>query len=233
MEVDSIACGGTTPDFCSDLLGTAYGQDVSNDIWERASMPVTHSTWTLGDPDPGEAFAGPQEVNLLGLQLASPAGTWPSAWNSAGLTWVDHDGDGPLGVTSTMRLTGNSPSCGLPYGPLPVPSDPFGPGVKQLHLGSRTLARLNGKMISCNTMGGPLAGPDNGKPKLDGRVRGCVKATANSAPCVQSEWASLDTSGGGATQSIVDASFTMVRVPSNTTCAQVRAMTFPVVPPSP
>ncbi len=225
VNVEITECGGTQPDLCSPFFEEAYTSTIPDSVWGSATMPVATVNFTLNDPDPGDPFVTPSEVSLLGLDLTSPAGTWPAAWNSAGLTWRDHDNDGAPGFTSLAPVGGMSATCGYPYAGVPIPSNPTGARATRVYTGSRTISNLDGTLVDCNTITGQAEGPDAGSPLAQGRVRGC--AYANGTACSTAEFESLDAEASTGGQRVLDSRFTMVRVPDNVTCAQVRALSFP------
>jgi hypothetical protein len=228
MQIDSIPCGGTSPDLCSPFLQEAYAQIIPDTIWDGSAIPVTSTPMTLTDPDPGDPFNGPSEVDFIGLSLATPNGAWPATWDAAGITWLDPDSDGQPGLTSIARGSGTSAACGFPYAFLPDQSNSNGPRIERVFSGSRGTGKFTGTIKDCNTITGNVGGPDNGFAKLEGRVRGC--RYANGQACTASTVNSLDSSASTSNLHIQSSTFVMVRVPSTTTCAQVRAMTFPPQP---
>jgi hypothetical protein len=227
LAVDTIPCGGTTPDLCSPLFNQAYQQSIPNSIWQGPNMPVFHSTVTLGSTHPLDPFVGAAEVSLLGLDLAQPAGSWPASPTDPRITWVDHDNDGLLAVTSFVRNTGTSAACGGdPYAYVPNPTG-SGMAIRTAYVGSRGLATYSGTLLDCNTIDGTLTGPGaGGMPQLNGHVRGCL--LADNSACPANVVTALDNQAQTASQRTVGTRFTMVRVGSSTiTCTTVRAMTFP------
>jgi hypothetical protein len=219
-------CGATQPDLCSSFYDQAFTQTVADSAWDHPNMPRATVSFTINDPDPGEAYVLPTERSFMGLTLANPTGTFPTAWNSAGLTWQDPDGDMQPGLTSSSVIGGESNACDLPYGGLPIPSDPFGPRILRAYTGSRTTSNLNGRIVDCDTFSGSVDGPGpNGQLLAQGRVRGCVHEDGN---CTTSQFQSLDEESNNTSGTrVVDARFTMVRVADNITCTQVRNFNFP------
>jgi hypothetical protein len=224
VSVETIACGGTSPDVCSPLFMQAYGQVIPDNVWGLPSMPVDSYDVTLaGAPDPGDPFVGPTVGSLLGLGLTNPTGPWPVSRTDPAITWLDHDVDGQPGVTSLMISGGTSAACNFPYGNLPIPAT--GAYASRVYTGTRSLGNVDGTIDDCNTLSGVVAGPANGLPVLNGHVVGCLKD--NSEPCTDAETQSLDEGGNSAGQRILRTSFVMVRASDTITCAQVRAMNFP------
>jgi hypothetical protein len=245
VQVDSVPCGGTAPDLCSPYYKQSFADAIPTSIWQGANIPFGSVTTTITDPDPGEAFVTPTEAGILGVTLGDPLGTWPNAWNAAGLTWAgptststppDQDGDGQYGITSYFNNTGTSSVCSQPYADLPDPNSPLsGPRIDRVYTGSRVLGGYNGTIVAkpaasdglpCDVMTGTLTGPTNGFPEIDGRVRGCH--LDNGTACSDTTWQDLDAQGNTAPQTITATHFSMVRVAdSGITCAAVRAMSFP------
>ncbi len=224
MDVEQVACGGTSPDFCSPLFSQAYAQGTPDTIWELSTMPVDLFEFNLpSSTAPGAPFVGPVEASVLGLRLPEKTSPWPASYTDPSITWLDHDGDGQPGVTSVMTLTGSSSACNLPYAGLPIPAT--GATATQVYTGSRSLGGINGTIVDCNTLRGALTGPGGGQPVLQGHVVGCRKT--NGQLCTAAETESLDAGGNGAATQITAGRFTMVRVPDDITCAEVRAFDFP------
>lgn len=166
---------------------------------------------------------GPDEAALFGVILADPLGPWPTSHTDPALSWVDHDGDGNIGVTSYLVLEGDSAVCEMPYAGLPIPET--GDRAAEVYLASRSIARLQGEIESCDLVRGSMAGPDDGRPLLQGRVAGCTRTDGGA--CTDAEVDSLDLEAGNAAQRILDSRFTIVRVSDDITCDEVRNMAFP------
>lgn len=226
LNVDTIPCGATSPDICSPLLMQAFSQTLPDSIWQGPNMPVAHSTMALSDPDPGEAFVGPTQALLGGIDLTSPLAAWPPAYNSPGIIgFPDHDSDTVAGMTQFLKNTGTSASCGFPYANLPVTIDMvFGSRVDRVYVGSRQLSNYDGTIASCDRIEGTVRGPSNGMPQVNGHVRGCHMD--NGTPCTQATFELMDSQGQGVGQRIVGSHFTMKRVQAGITCASVRSMSF-------
>jgi hypothetical protein len=246
VQVDTVPCGGEAPDLCSPFFNQAFTQTFPTSIWQGANMPFSTVNTTITDPDPGEAFVTPNEANVFGMLLADPMGTFPAAWNSAGLTWLgptptytapDQDSDGFPGVTSVITTTGTSSVCGGdPYAGLPDPNNAFGARIDRVYQGSRLIGGYSGTIRStpaaqfgdpCDVITGNLTGPAPGNlPSAAGRVRGCRHV--GGAACGTATWQALDAQASDTTQSATAGRFSMVRVSNAAiTCATVRGMAFP------
>ena len=123
---------------------------------------------------------------------------------------------------SFMVSTGRSTLCTFNYADLPIPSS--GLRAHETYTGSRSIANLNGKVVSCDVIQGTLGGPSGGQPSLEGHVIGCARPDG---PCTADEAASLDGNGNDAPQRVTGGRFTMVRVSDSITCAQMPSVTFP------
>lgn len=229
LSIDSIPCGGTSPDLCSTIFEESYGQEIPDSIWQSPTMPVVNQTMTLYDADPTEPFVTPLAAILLGISVPSPTGEWPPAWNSPGVSFPDHDGDTKLGITSYVKTTGQSPSCGYDYHGLPnvvsYVNDNQQYDIVQVYLGSRSLGWYDGELVDCGRITGTVAGPNNGMPQVHGRIRGCYTAIP-ARECTQEEFESLDETSGESAQHIIATSFTMIRVADGITCDEVRELDF-------
>jgi hypothetical protein len=223
IRTEAQACGDTAQDLCSPVLGIAVTQHIPDAVYDLPGVPRTSSTTTLSKaPVAGDAYAGALEAALLGLELPTPTAAWPATYNDPAITWRDHDGDGQPGVTAIIPTTGRSARCQLNYGALPIPSS--GNSAQRVYAGSRALARLAGTIIDCDTIRGDYKGPTTDVPQLNGHVTGCLRTDGNA--CTPEETASIDQGVSGA-QRVVHTRFTMVRVDDNTSCADVRAISFP------
>jgi hypothetical protein len=224
VSMDVAGCGDRSPDICSQLLGQAYAQTIPDSIWQLSSMPHSISTVTLtSGTDAGAPFVGQLETGLFGLTLTDPSGPWPSAYNDPAITWTDPDADGSPGVTSFMTTTGTSTTCNLPYSPLPIPSS--GNLATRVYTGNRQIAKLDASLVDCDTIQGTYKGPGGAAaPQVDAHIAGCMKDDGSA--CTAAETESLD-SGASSVQHVLGIRVTMVRVPSTTSCQQVRGMQFP------
>jgi hypothetical protein len=127
-----------------------------------------------------------------------------------------------------VRNTGTSPVCHFPYANLPDQSNTNGPRLDRVYTGSRATGSYTGTITDCNTIKGNVTGPANGRAKVEGRVSGCRYSTG--AQCNAASVNQLDSQANNNPVRILGSTFVMVRVPATSTCAQVRAMTFPPQP---
>jgi hypothetical protein len=248
IVVEITPCGGTSSDLCSPYYDAAYGQYVPDATWEADEMPTFSSVMDVPDPDPDDDFVGPLEVAMTGLELDDAFGDWPQSQDDEDFTWVDHDGDDgdyasapnltpkPLGVTTIIRTTGNSTDCdNKAYKGLPIP--PLGANLASVIMtGDRSVASLEGVIVSCDVMGGKLGGPDTCRgedndddvPCFDGRLRNCVRTTG--AACSGGEIDAFDDTLNEPGTRVLASRFVMERVDDDVTCADVRGHTFPPIP---
>ena len=224
IRTETQACGEDWPQLCSQLLSLAFTQEVPVSAYSRSGMPRTTSTFELDGPAViGSSVTSALERRILGLSLGDPAMTWPSSYDDAAITWLDHDGDGHPGITGIVPQSGSSSRCGFPYSPLPIPAT-F-ELVQSLYQGTRLQTQLDGRIVDCDTIEGDVRGPRGGPPVLDVHVIGCDKIEGG-GECTPQEIVSLDETVVNI-QDIVAARFVAVRVPDNTTCEQLRARQFP------
>jgi hypothetical protein len=224
LAIEVQACGETTPELCSSILGQAITQRVPPATYALASMPRFASTLTLAEPAAaGGRFLSALESYSIGLELSPADRAWPTAHDDPAITWRDQDADGQPGVTALIPLEGQSSRCSLPFGGLPILSSlEF---ASRVYMGTRSLASLDGTIVDCDLIRGTLLGAGGGLPRLEGHVAGCLKADGQ--PCSAEETESLDESVAGAERRVIAARFTLVRVAEASSCEQVRALDFP------
>ncbi|MDH5676530.1 MAG: hypothetical protein OEZ06_30705 [Myxococcales bacterium] len=103
--------------------------------------------------------------------------------------------------------------------------------VKRFHAASRIISELDGNFDSCDLITGDVIGPDNGKILSEGRFAGCVRCSSGEgANCrnTSCEDALIDFyDEQPQTQQVNGSSFVIKRVPIDTTCEEVRSMSFP------
>jgi hypothetical protein len=270
LTLEVIACGTTSLDACglgaAPVLGAeAYSQFLPSEIWNTPSMPVLRTSLSLPNALPGSPFETAEEAALQGITLSDPKGAWPSSYTQVvgtpdyagtavnGATFIDHDDDTYVGLTSYAVPPGgvsadgvapdpiwnfgaNSAACPrlndgprTPYAYWPAPPQGLSltpVRVKRFYTASRVISALKGKLDSCDQLSGEVVGPDGGKARVDARVGGCVRSNGSGeAACPSNVIAFLD--GGAQNQQIVSATFKVKRLSDpNATCAAVRAVDF-------
>jgi hypothetical protein len=170
-----------------------------------------------------------------------------------GATWLDQDNDAKIGLTSYAVPPGGIKADGVPpdpvkdFGPL-SPSCPRQGGthtpyaywpapvgfslalparIQRFYAATRVISAFNGTINSCDDISGSITGPDNGKPQLDGRTGGCLRATSSGeADCSATAIDFVDTAPPNNGQEIVNASFRTKRVATPVTCAMVRELSY-------
>jgi hypothetical protein len=127
LTVQTIPCGGTTPDVCDTYFGVAHAQYQPNQVWGKAGIDAGFPTVTapLKGAVPGGTLQEPQSTALMGISLADPNGVWPPCRECVGVAagsqctcpaigttpayvytvvnaaqWLDADGDLKTGVTT-------------------------------------------------------------------------------------------------------------------------------------
>ena len=109
-------------------------------------------------------------------------------------------------------------------------------------LALRSLHRLNGRVVNCDTIGGPME-----TSATEARLHSCrmapntnlaVNCTTNKdsngqdlVPCVAADETDLDNRIDDVTFNVTGSKFVMVRAAANATCPTVRSTTFPVIAP--
>jgi hypothetical protein len=259
LTSETTECGATTPDLCgtTPFATEAFAQYVPNHVWGRVSMPVGMQEIQLPNAYAGQPFVTPNKAVVLGMSLTNPELTGASGWPAGdqnvgagpnqtnGAIWVDHDGDGPLGMTS-LNVTGavsdddagmddppinyaaTSPACGGDaYSAWPGIDSPFAlRRVTRFYTATRLISRFDGAFDSCDRIDGAVRGPANGNTIIhsDLRFYGCVDDSPDST-CSQAMIDFYDDTPQS--QQITGSTFVMLRVADNTTCDQVRVMAFP------
>lgn len=270
LQLELQACGDSELDFCGIgiapvLAAEAYAQFMSVHIWDLPSMPRVHARVNLPKALPGAPFET-EIINLMrGISLRDPAGAWPTSYRDIsgapdfdgtavnGATWLDHDADDVIGVSTYIVPPGGIPVDGkvpdparsygalspicprnggphTPYAYWPAPT--FGDStppirVTRMYTASRITSAYKGKMISCDEYSGNIVGPDNGRIKLEARIGGCVRTTGSSETACASP--SIDFIDQAAqNHNVVSATFLIKRLPRTATpsCALVRNFDF-------
>ena len=191
--------------------------------------PVELVTTVTGNPaDPvGGTFDTEAKPFMFGVDELGPEDAWPDVAAMQGLM-VDHDWDTHPGLTG-VPFTGAVP--GEPEGTMftepRLGIEPQPARASALFLGIRTRAALRGTLVTCDRLEGHVI-PES--LQIESRNVGCTVLGTN-APCSPEQVSFIDSNlpvfqpnGGAHAPSVVVG----LRVPSNTTCAEVRAMDFGV-----
>ena len=249
-------CGGTYPDAFNPFLNEVYGAYVPNSTSDNMGVLSTFSH-SLPNAVPNSAFSTPMRGALLGVQLPDPngLGPWPtrnqitSICGAPGATkpcWSNDDNDNFPAFTSWSRPPTQTSSVygGRNYSYAPsAPQVVITKRVACQSLAIRTLHRLNGKVVNCDTIGGPMeASPSEShlhSCRMAPNHQNEVDCTTNKdkvtgqdlVPCLAADEADLDARIDDVVFTVTGAKFVMVRVPANTTCPTVRSTNFPVIAP--
>jgi hypothetical protein len=197
------------------------------------------------------ALMGISLTDPFGAWPAKTTNVGAGSSQTNGALWVDADNDGKsavnfyavppngvstgtspyfppenFGATSTACPRSSS-GARLPYNYLPVNSGGI-QRVKRFSNAGRVISGMSGTLSSCDLITGNIVGPNNGPEQLDGLVANCVLVSgmgeaACSTPFVDNNF---NVAAQG-THTLNSVTFIMKRVAQNTTCDQVRAMTFP------
>jgi hypothetical protein len=128
LSIDTIPCGGTTPDLCDTVLDVAHAQYQPNQIWGEAKLSAGFPTVTtnIENTVPGGSFAESSSATLMGIVLDDPFGEWPPCRQCVGVdagvdcvcpgqpphevtnqaAWFDADDDTRDGVTTVYVPAG-------------------------------------------------------------------------------------------------------------------------------
>jgi hypothetical protein len=210
-------CGVSIPDYQSQAAfgGEKYGVRFPDATFEGGALPSIDITGTLSGLTPGSTFQAEPAAAILGATMASPAtDPWPA--NGAQLQGLDAEGDGKIGI-SVDTATG----AGYKNPPL----DAFlSARANKVYTAFRQVITTQGTVTSCNRVDGSgTVAVINNKPAIDQHVLGCQRE--NGTDCSASEYKLLD-SAAPVYKPTGDAVVTMVRIPAEATCADVRAIDF-------
>jgi hypothetical protein len=179
-------------------------------IWEATSMPEFPTTGSVTGFDPDDAISMNPVAMAVGLKMADPLnGSLPD--DAGDIGGADHDGDGKTGITAV-------PLSDEPYKLPPLDLlgalDPDGDRGDRLYTALRSIIALSGTRDTCDSVSGTAT-----VTALDNRVIGC--RVKDNGSCSQPQYNFVDENKvvfvpGSAT-------FEMVRMNENATCADVRA----------
>lgn len=210
------ACSTETPDFSSSTVGERYAVRFPEELWDGPDMPEWELPIQTDCNEAGCALKTETLHAVLGVDLQTPEGTWPTTWRDPRLQYRDHDGDGQPGLTVNALNVG-----GYTYPPVVLI-----PTVRavQLMLAIRVTTAFDGTIASCDRFEGN--GPGTA---VETRAASCRQDDGN--PC-----GTIDTPFSTSAGTFLDenlpkwvvkqAKWTVVRLKDDATCADVRSAAF-------
>jgi hypothetical protein len=216
VNADTVPCSIYLPDLQSDFFGgySKFGIRFPDSLFDAGA--VQHTKFVLfGEVSPtGYNYHTDPFAILLGIRIDSPTTTpWPAVGSQH---IVDDDLDGKMGIT-VVPAPGNGYS--LP------PTDLSGGRADLIYIAERTVSFLAGSITACDKITGSVTITSiNNKPSIDSSVIGCRKV--GGVECVANDAAFIDANRPQYTPTSLG-TITTVRMPSGTTCADVRKQ-FPV-----
>ncbi len=210
----STVCGIALPDFSGTNFvgGETYGVRFPSSLFDNNYIPTFEIQGTLSDSTSTASFSTQVSASLLGITLANPT---TAAWPTTVTTAVDSDQDGNPGVTIDVATGGIYSN---------VPVDLSKDRADELYVVIRQVSSLSGSATDCDHVSGTASIPKipdtpTGKYGIDSHIIGCeLVGGGNCSPA--------QTSFADGTQPVFSPSgqptFTSVRLPAVTTCANVR-----------
>lgn len=218
-EITDVAslCGVSVPDYSSQAAfgGEKYGIQFPDALFESGTLPTVEIAGHLTGLAPGSSFSSDPAAAILGATMSSPAtDPWPA--NGAQLSAQDTDNDTKVGVSVDTNK-----SAGYKNPPL----DAFlSARAQRVYTAFRQVLSTQGTISTCNRVDGSgTIAVINNKPAIDQHVLGCQRE--NGTDCSASEYKLLD-SAAPVYKPSGDAVVTMVRIPAEATCADIRAIDF-------
>jgi hypothetical protein len=205
-------CGSVIPALTkTDLAGGGQVQTVIPDeVWDTATMPVFDVKGAISGFGVGATISMDPIASLVGATLADAANDpWPAS--AAQLMTVDADGDGQPGIKAVPRT--DDPFTAPPLD-LQGALDPMGARADEVDVATRTMIALAGTRSSCTKASGTAD-----VTHVDSHVVGCH--VLNGDVCTAAQAKFVDDNQPKFT--IKSATYEMVQVPADATCADVRA----------
>ncbi|MBK8255466.1 MAG: hypothetical protein IPK82_22745 [Polyangiaceae bacterium] len=205
-------CGSVIPELIkTSLAGGGKVQTVIPDeVWDAATMPAFDVQGAISGFNVGATISMDPIASTVGLTMTDPANDpWPA--EASQVMTADHDGDGKPGIKAIPRTDGE-----LTAPPLDLNGalDPNGPRADEVYVVTRTKIQLEGTRDSCTSAKGTAK-----VTNIDSHVVGChVKGGSD---CTQDQSDFIDANQPKYT--ILSATYEMVQVPADATCADVRA----------
>jgi hypothetical protein len=210
---ETRSCGTTLPGFELTAIGTiaAGGSrvlvEIPDSVWNAPTIPRFHSAGRITGWDPGSPFMIDGTLALIGLMMDDPNGAWPDSFT--GVTALDADGDGKPGFIAVPRSGG-----GYVQPPTAIGIGGSAPPAEQLHLASRTVVSLDGKLTSCSEVAGSAT-----VKFFDSHVVGCKVRGGGDCTAAQTKF--VDDSR--TLYTITAATFTARKIADTATCDEARA----------
>jgi hypothetical protein len=220
LSGQAMSCGTTLPDIVLGPLGNIAAGGMNGKVsiaipfasWDAPSVPKFQETGTLAGWAVGSAINMDPTVALVGLTMPDPMAAWPASFT--GITGVDAEGDGSLGITGIPKKDGTN----YVYPPTAIGLGGLQPVADKVYIASRTVIQLAGKTTTCEEQAGTATAKF-----FDNHVIGCH--VFNGGECTNT--------GNGNQTDFIDASrtiyvptsgtFTSKKLADNATCADVRA----------
>lgn len=214
-------CGSSVPGYRSQRLfgNTLYGTRFPDSLFDRSSFRDKRLTTRLTGSTAGSAYQSELLSIELGIAMRDPLhDLWPQATAEILALAEDQDDDGHPGIT--VEVTGERDDAFPPLGML------LGRArhARRFYVATRNLAMSEGKVATCDRFEGSATIPMlGGKPALNNRILGCE--TTDGGECTAAE-ANFVAKWQPEYQLLGHSIATLVRVPTGTTCAEVRALNF-------
>jgi hypothetical protein len=219
LSDDIVACGSTVPDYKSQALwgGETFGTRFPDALFDSGKLSATTLASHLSGSVPGDTYASDVMAVQLGVAMADPLhDPWPKATQDLLALSVDSDGDGKPGISLE---TATGPGMSRP----PV-SYSRRRRATQFFVAVRDLTASKGTIVSCDRFEGTADIPEmGGVPALHSRVLGCT--IEDGSECSNGEL-TLANMFQPPYRLAGEAKAVLVRVPTNTSCATIRAMDF-------
>lgn len=222
LEIRDTAsiCGIDIPGYRSTatLGAETYGVRFPAALFDTATLPTYSLRGTLSSSEVGATYSSASLAVIVGATMASPAtDPWPSS--GAGLSQVDSDSDGKPGIT------GDTSGPGLSHPPVNLLRTAR---ATRVYLAFREALTSTGIVTACSRVEGMGAiSSIDGRPAINSHVLGCRRDDGRD--CKASESNLLDSAAPVYAPS-GNATITMVKVTPQTTCADIRTMSFAAWP---
>jgi hypothetical protein len=207
-------CGRFVPPFDARQVNETFSYGYPNSLFDGNFLPSSATTVSLTNSSPGASFTLPPTATQMGINMAlAPfsrdpiTGSWPSqASQIPAANRLDMDGDGRPGVTAVYAAGG-----GFVH---PRTDDNlFAPRSDNPYVASRVSFSLSGTLNSCTR----ASGSANFR-FIDTRIYAC---SLESGECNNTQASFLDVNCLNYT--LGAATYTLLKVADNATCAQIRA----------